>query len=137
MCKNSLSRPWIINIQISKQQSTEISTHLYCICTILASSTLIPAQRFQQNFTFCHQHSPKQKIIRIYTCLTLNINIITVILPKDIQVAHKGGFLFHKSPSRAMARGHSYASSKTAHVGSIQDGDGIWSRLQPTGWSSL
>ena len=34
----------------------------------------------------------------------ININIITVILRKDIQAAHKGGFLFHKSPSRAMAR---------------------------------
>ena len=67
----------------------------------------------------------------------ININIITVILPKDIQAARNGGFLFHKSPSRAMARGHSCASSKTAHVGSIQDGDGIWSRLQPTCCSLL
>ena len=71
-----------------------------------------------------------------YVC-NINININTVILPKDIQAAHNGGFLFHKSPSRAMARGHSCASSKAAHVGSIQDGDGIWSRLQPTCCSLL
>ena len=45
-------------------------------------------------------------LLLLFDLRLANININTVILPKDIQAAPKGGFLFHKTPSRAMARGH-------------------------------